>query len=450
MQFWTSPFNARRASFQLVSVCPRGARRFRQIVFTILGSTIVLAVMGGGAVSKAQSWEQYPWVSLSGGYENDRFLERGPDIIKVPGGYFMDVIPGILVSRVIGNRTRINLDGHLTLEHFNNDENRSLFGATANAELRRRVGSTWRWRLTAGGNYFADSVQESVNRFHAGAETAFGLSGRTGYIELLAGAQGRSYPNLVTLDDSGVPGQYTELGASLGATGAIRPVGRLVLSGLVYAQATDARDPFFDSTSMLAQAGVRVAVTGSLWLFASGMAQERTFSERLPGEDSDSYRQLGAGLELPLSRSFDLDARYAFARYIDPLGVSDDIQRFSMGVTWWPGGRGSRLLPDQFFPLLEVTEDVIRAGEPHRFRIRAPEAVAVSLVSDFNGWDPTANPMQSAGDGWWETPVALPAGSHQYAYWVDGRLVTPPEAETVVDDGFGGRNGLVYVEPIGP
>ncbi len=450
MQFWTSLFNTRRTSPQLVSVYPRGARRFRQIVFTILGSTIVLAIMGGGAVSTAQTWEQYPWVSLSGGYENDRFLESGPDIIKVPGGYFMDVIPGILLSRVIGSRTRVNLDGHLTLEKFNNDENRSLFGATANAELRRRVGSTWRWRLTGGVNYFADSVQESVNRFHAGAETAFGLSGRRGYIELLAGAQGRSYPNLITFDDSGVPGKYTELGASLGATGAIRPVGRLMLSGLVYRQVTDARDPVFDATSMLLQAGVRVAVTGSLWIFVSGMAQERTFDERLPGEESDSYRQLGAGVEIPLNRSFDLDARYAFARYTDPLGASDDIQRFSVGVTWWPGGRGSRLLPDQLPTMLEYSEDVIRAGEPYRFRIRAPEAVAVSLVSDFNGWDPTANPMRNAGGGWWEIPVALTAGSHQYAYWVDGRLVSPPEAESTVDDGFGGRNGLLYVEPEWP
>jgi len=310
----------------------------------------------------------------------------------------------------------------------------------------------WRWRLTVGGNYFADSIQETVNRYHAGAETAFGLSGRRGYLELLLGAQGRNYHNLITLDDSGIPGTYTELGASLGATGAIRPTGRLVLTGLVFGQSTDARDPSYDATSILAQAGVRVAVAGPLWVFVSGMTQDRTFTARVAGEDTDSYRQLGAGVEVPLGRSFDLAARYAVARYTDPLGEEDDIYRFSVGLTWWPGGRGSRSLPDML-PAVNADatdESIIRAGEPQIFRLRAPEAGAVSLVADFNGWDPSAHPLRRTGGGWWEVRAALPEGSHQYAYWVDGILVTPPEADTTVDDGFGGRNGLLHVEPNQP
>jgi hypothetical protein len=412
----------------------------------------LLAVAGAGDVSFAQRWEQYPWISLSAGYENDRILERGPEVYTVPGGNFFDIIPGFLLSRTIGSRTRLNLDGQLTLEQFSNDEGRSLFGAAVNAELRRRVRSTWRWRLTVGGNYFADSIQESVNRYHVGAETAFGPSGRRGYLELLLGAQGRRYHNLIALDESGIPGTYTELGASLGATGAIRPTGRLVLTGLVVGQSTDARDPIYDATSLLAQAGVRVAVAGPVWVFVSAMSQDRTFTERTSGEDTDSYRQLGAGVEFPLSRNFDLEARYAAARYTDTLGEEDDIYRFSVGVTWWPGGRGTRSLPDVLpAEIMEETEqEIIRAGDPHLFRLRAPEAVAVSLVADFNGWDPDSQPLVRAGGGWWEARVALPQGSHQYAYWVDGDLVTPPEADTTVDDGFGGRNGLLYVEPERP
>jgi hypothetical protein len=389
---------------------------------------------------------------VSGGYENDRILEQGPERFTVPGGNFFDVNPGILLSRVLGSCTRLNLDGLLTLEQFSNEENRSLFGAALNAELRRRVGTVWRWRVTAGGNYFADSIQESVNRYHAGAETAFGVSGRRGYLELLIGAQGRKYQNLISLDESGIPGTYTELGASLGATGAIRPTGRLVLTGLVVGQSTDARDPIYDATSILAQAGVRVAVAGPVWMFVSAMAQERTFSARPSGEDTDSYRQLGAGLEYPLGRSFDLSGRYAVAQYTDPFGATDDIYRFSVGVTWWPGGRGTRALPDVVPAAVSsiTDENVIRAGEPHFFRLRAPEAGAVSLVADFNGWDPAANPLSGGGDGWWEGRISMPEGSFQYAYWVDGNLVTPPEADVTVDDGFGGQNGMLYVAPIGP
>jgi len=401
--------------------------------------------MGGGAASFAATWGHYPWVSLSAGYENDRIVEQGAERIVVPGGNFLDLMSGILLSRVVGDRTRVNLDGLFTLERFHNEEDRSLLSAAVNGEWRRRIGSVWRGRVTAGGNYFADSVQETANRFHAGLEAGFGLSGSRGYIELLAGAQGRRFPNLTTVDDSGIPGTYTELGASVGATGALRPIGRLVVSGLVVGQSTDARDPTYDSQSILAQASFRVAVVGPLWAFASGLAQERSFSARSAGEDTDTYRQLGAGFELPLGWSWDLEARYAFARYTDPLGVSNDIHRYTVGITWWPSGRGTRSLP-LVLPQFDG-RDVVRADEPYVFRLRAPDARAVALVADFNGWDPAANPLRQSGDGWWEVRVTLPAGSYQYSYWVDGDLVTPPDAQVTVDDGFGGENGLLQVEP---
>jgi hypothetical protein len=430
----------------------QGVCRLRRGAIIILGSTIMLAVSGGGTVSSAQHWERYPWFSLSTGYENDRILEEGPDRFTVPGGLFLDLIPGILVSRLIGDRTRLNFDGQLTLEQFSNDENRALFGAALNGELRRRLRTRWQWRVTAGVNYFADSVQETVNRYHAGAETALGVSGSRGYLEVVLGAQGRAYNNLITVNDLGIPGTYTELGASLGATGAIRPTGRLVLSGLVFGQSTDARDPTYDATSILAQAGVRIAVAGPLWVFASGLTQERRFSGRLPGEETDTYRQLGAGVEFPLGRTFDIDARYAMARYTDVLGAADDIYRFAVGVTWWPGGRGSRVLPEVIPPVPAGTagEEILRAGETHIFRLRAPDAVAVSLVADFNYWNPDTDPLRRAGDGWWEARVTLPQGTHQYAYWVDGKLVTPPDADVTVEDGFGGRNGLLQVRPDRP
>jgi hypothetical protein len=189
-------------------------------------------------------------------------------------------------------------------------------------------------------------------------------------------------------------------------------------------------------------------VAGPVTLFVSGVTQERMFSARQEGEDSDRYRQLGAGVEVPLGGNFELELRYAVARYTDPLGATDDSQRFSLGFTWWPGGRGTRALPDMMFlPPGAGQREKIRAGDPYLFRVRAPLAGAVSLVADFNGWDPGANPLVATADGWWEAPIALPEGLYQYAYWIDGRLVTPEEAEITVDDGFGGRNGLLRVEP---
>lgn len=454
MRFWTlhykrdvaAPTSARQA-IRHHSPCILGrSRRSRQLANVVLGSLLMLALHGGGAASFAETWERYPWVSLSGGYENDRLLEQGPDVFTVPGGNFLDLTPGILLSRDIGQKTRLIVDGQLALEKFNNDDGRSLFSVAANAELSQRILSKWRWRLTIGGNYFEDSIQESVNRFSGGIEAAIGVTGARGYLELLVGGQGRRYPNLSTLDDSGVPGTYTELGATFGATGAIRPIGRVVISGLASGQATDARDPAYDAASILAQAALRVGIAGPVWAYVSGFAQERTFTERVSGEDSDSYRQLGVGVDVSLGRNFDLSGRVAFARYSDPLGDTDDIRRYSVGVVWWPAGRGVRSLP----PLLPrepvAGEFEFVENEPHLFRFHAPGAKEVSLVTDFNGWDPAASPLRAAGGGWWEVRLALPAGSHQYAYWVDGVMVTPPEAAVTIDDGFGNKNGLLYVE----
>ena len=83
------------------------------------------------------------------------------------------------------------------------------------------------------------------------------------------------------------------------------------------------------------------------------------------------------------------------------------------------------------------------------FICNAPQAQSVSLVGDFNGWDPAAHPLRPVGDGWWQAEVRLPAGTHQYAYLVDGVAVTPADAEVTVDDGLGGKNGLVQVAPGG-
>jgi 1,4-alpha-glucan branching enzyme len=54
------------------------------------------------------------------------------------------------------------------------------------------------------------------------------------------------------------------------------------------------------------------------------------------------------------------------------------------------------------------------------FFCHAPDAQRVSLVGDFNGWQPTANPMQRTYEGYWLASMELPHGHHQYLFLVDG------------------------------
>lgn len=81
-----------------------------------------------------------------------------------------------------------------------------------------------------------------------------------------------------------------------------------------------------------------------------------------------------------------------------------------------------------------------------RFLHRAPHAVRVSVVGDFNDWDPGVAPMEPESDGLWVATVPVPPGAWEFAFLVDGeRVETPEGVEHRVESGFGDVNGVVVV-----
>ena len=50
-------------------------------------------------------------------------------------------------------------------------------------------------------------------------------------------------------------------------------------------------------------------------------------------------------------------------------------------------------------------------NEPVTFRYQDPDASSVSVVGDFNGWKPDANPMEKVGGGMWESTLFLAPGN---------------------------------------
>jgi 1,4-alpha-glucan branching enzyme len=62
------------------------------------------------------------------------------------------------------------------------------------------------------------------------------------------------------------------------------------------------------------------------------------------------------------------------------------------------------------------------------FYCDAPEAKHVTLVGDFNQWNPDATPMHRMADGKWMASLELHHGHHRYAFLVDGRLTLDPRA----------------------
>jgi hypothetical protein len=79
------------------------------------------------------------------------------------------------------------------------------------------------------------------------------------------------------------------------------------------------------------------------------------------------------------------------------------------------------------------------------FTLDAPEAGAVFLAGDFNGWNATADPLTKGSDGTWSVTVALDPGSYEYKFVVDDQWREDPDNPDKKDDPFGGSNSVVTV-----
>jgi 1,4-alpha-glucan branching enzyme len=80
-----------------------------------------------------------------------------------------------------------------------------------------------------------------------------------------------------------------------------------------------------------------------------------------------------------------------------------------------------------------------------QFIIEAVDAKKVSLVGEFNNWNPDADPMQRDGNGTWAKTKMLPPGNIEYKFWVDGQWVQDPENLRVCPNCFGTQNNIVKV-----
>jgi Carbohydrate-binding module 48 (Isoamylase N-terminal domain). len=79
------------------------------------------------------------------------------------------------------------------------------------------------------------------------------------------------------------------------------------------------------------------------------------------------------------------------------------------------------------------------------FICNAPQAKEVSLLGDFNQWNPGANPMKQMPDRSWFLQMELKHGHHRYAFLVDGVLTLDPRAQGVTRNDKGERVSLVPV-----
>ena len=77
------------------------------------------------------------------------------------------------------------------------------------------------------------------------------------------------------------------------------------------------------------------------------------------------------------------------------------------------------------------------------FKLNAPEAQSVSLVGDFNSWNPDAHPLKKNSNGSWKTSVSLSPGRYEYRFLVDGQWQNDPNCASCVPNTFGSENCII-------
>ena len=113
------------------------------------------------------------------------------------------------------------------------------------------------------------------------------------------------------------------------------------------------------------------------------------------------------------------------------------------------GGDFTSVAPEQFSIAMQPVSDGGAAARsvPVAVVFELANAKSVSVVGDFNGWDPTAAPMARVGEnGPWSATLLAKPGRHTYAFLVDGMtLVADPLAPGATSPDFGGDASVMMV-----
>jgi hypothetical protein len=71
----------------------------------------------------------------------------------------------------------------------------------------------------------------------------------------------------------------------------------------------------------------------------------------------------------------------------------------------------------------------------------------VSVVGDFNGWDPAVHPLKKRSNGTRSVTVEIPPGRHRFRYLAEGAaFFDDADADMLEANGYGGTHSVLIVE----
>ena len=420
MRSWTSPSDRHRKAGTI-------ARLAAGLVVALcaLGNVTSLAAPHSGSIF------------VGAGAEDDAVVTPDYAIEPVRGGGFAQ----------IGGGLDWRLSPHAALfaqgswQRFFAPGRRHLFAAASGIEARTWLVRSWDLRAAATGSYLDDSARPEARLIGTSSEVAIGHRLTRFEVELRAGWDYRLYPRLELLDDGGQLADHHESRTRAGPGVVWRPRLGLSAAASVTRARTAARESWYDADETSYWGTVRWRCVPRVELQTQGFLRHRRFRARPDAQDRDSTWQLGAVADVQLTPRHSATLGWVATRYNDTLGFGETVHRVVASVTWRFGdAHRARILPF-------AMANPVREDEGVTLRLRVPDAGTVTVAGDFNGWDPAASPLHRAPGGWWEVRLVLPAGTYQYVFFVDGRPVPLPAGTPSVDDGYGGRNGVLEVRP---
>lgn len=139
-------------------------------------------------------------------------------------------------------------------------------------------------------------------------------------------------------------------------------------------------------------------------------------------------------------RWLDVGLEWRFLWGQSDLDSVEDYSRHQVVATAtfrWQGGGMER-------PRLRLPPQTFRPAQALRADHLSRDASEVAVVGNFNRWDAEKNPMLRHRESW-SAVLQPPPGLQQYMISVDGKITPPQNCERWINDGFGGRNCVVFV-----
>ena len=84
-------------------------------------------------------------------------------------------------------------------------------------------------------------------------------------------------------------------------------------------------------------------------------------------------------------------------------------------------------------------------GDSVLFTASYPQAKAVQIAGDFNGWQPGKTSMRKAEDGAWQARIPLAKGTYHYRLVVDGKWQHDPHNNSTEPNPYGELNSVIKV-----